>query len=63
MFAALGRSAYRRRKLIVVLSLAFAAGIVATLNVAAQLKAAVSPILPLLAGGQRQMRTLSASAG
>ncbi|HET6476049.1 MAG TPA: MMPL family transporter [Thermoleophilia bacterium] len=39
MFAALGRLAYRRRKLIVVLwSLAFAAGLVASLSIAAQLK-------------------------
>src|SRR5665647_3923545 len=39
VFAALGRFAYRRRKLIVVLwSLAFAAGLVASLSVAAQLK-------------------------
>ncbi len=39
MFAALGRLAYRRRKLIVVLwSLAFAAGLLASLSIAAQLK-------------------------
>ena len=39
MFAALGRSAYRRRKLIVVLwSLAFVAGLAASLSVASQLK-------------------------
>ncbi len=39
MFATLGRLAYRRRKLIVMLwSLAFAAGLLASLSVAAQLK-------------------------
>ena len=58
MFAALGRFSYRRRKLIVVLwSLAFAAGIVASLNVAAQLKGGgfTNPSSPSQQG-QRQMQ-------
>ena len=58
MFAALGRSAHRRRKLIVVLwSLAFAAGLVASLSVAAQLKGGgfTNPTSPSQLG-QRQMQ-------
>ena len=58
MFAALGRSAYRRRKLIVVLwTLAFAAGLVASLSVAAQLKGGgfTNPSSPSQQG-QRQMQ-------
>ena len=58
MFAALGRSAYRRRKLIVVLwSLAFAAGLVASLSVAAQLKGGgfTNPASPSQVG-QREMQ-------
>ena len=58
MFAALGRSAYRRRKLIVVLwSLAFAAGLVASLSVASQLKGGgfTNPSSPSQVG-QRQMQ-------
>lgn len=58
MFAALGRSVYRRRKLIVVLwSLAFAAGLVASLSVAAQLKGGgfTDPSSPSQVG-QRQMQ-------
>ena len=58
MFAALGRSAYRRRKLIVVLwSLAFAGGLVASLNVASQLKGGgfTNPSSPSQVG-QRQMQ-------
>ena len=58
MFAALGRSAYRRRKLIVVLwSLAFAAGLVASLSVASQLKGGgfTNPSSPSQQG-QRQMQ-------
>ena len=58
MFAALGRSVYRRRRLIVVLwSLAFAAGLVASLSVAAQLKGGgfTNPTSPSQQG-QRQMQ-------
>jgi RND superfamily putative drug exporter len=58
VFAALGRSAYRRRKLIVVLwTLAFAAGLVASLSVAAQLKGGgfTNPSSPSQQG-QRQMQ-------
>ncbi len=58
MFAALGRSAYRRRKLIVVLwTLAFAAGLLASLSVAAQLKGGgfTNPSSPSQQG-QRQMQ-------
>ncbi len=58
MFAALGRSVYRRRKLIVILwSLAFAAGLVASVSVAAQLKGGgfTNPSSPSQVG-QRQMQ-------
>ncbi len=58
MFAALGRSVYRRRKLIVLLwSLAFAAGLVASLSVATQLKGGgfTNPSSPSQQG-QRQMQ-------
>jgi RND superfamily putative drug exporter len=58
VFAALGRFAYRRRKLIVVLwSLAFAAGLVASLSVAAQLRGGgfTNPTSPSQQG-QRQMQ-------
>ncbi len=58
MFAALGRFAYRRRKLIVVLwTLAFAAGLVASLSVASQLKGGgfTNPSSPSQQG-QRQMQ-------
>ena len=58
MFAALGRSAYRRRKLIVVLwTLAFAAGLAASVSVAAQLKGGgfTNPSSPSQQG-QRQMQ-------
>ena len=58
MFAALGRSAYRRRKLIVVLwTLAFAAGLAASLSVASQLKGGgfTNPSSPSQQG-QRQMQ-------
>ena len=58
MFAALGRSAFRRRKLIVILwSLAFAAGLVASVSVAAQLKGGgfTNPSSPSQVG-QRQMQ-------
>jgi putative drug exporter of the RND superfamily len=58
VFAALGRSAYRHRKLIVVLwSLAFAAGLVASLGVAGQLKGGgfTNPTSPSQVG-QRQMQ-------
>jgi putative drug exporter of the RND superfamily len=58
VFAALGRSAYRRRKLIVVLwSLAFAAGVAASLSVASQLKGGgfTSPSSPSQLG-QREMQ-------
>ena len=58
MFAALGRFAYRRRRLIVVLwSLAFAAGLVASLSVASQLKGGgfTNPSSPSQ-HGQRQMQ-------
>ena len=58
MFAALGRSVYRRRKLIVVLwSLIFAACLVASLSVAAQLKGGgfTNPSSPSQQG-QRQMQ-------
>jgi RND superfamily putative drug exporter len=58
VFAALGRFVYRRRKLIVVLwSLAFAAGLVASLSVAAQLKGGgfTNPSSPSQQG-QREMQ-------
>ncbi len=58
MFAALGRAVYRRRKLIVVLwSLIFTAGLVASLSVAAQLKGGgfTDPSSPSQQG-QRQMQ-------
>ena len=58
MFAALGRSVYRRRKLIVVLwSLAFAAGLAASVSVASQLKGGgfTDPSSPSQQG-QRQMQ-------
>jgi RND superfamily putative drug exporter len=58
VFAALGRSVYRRRKLIVILwSLAFAAGLVASVSVAAQLKGGgfTNPSSPSQVG-QRQMQ-------
>jgi RND superfamily putative drug exporter len=58
VFAALGRSAYRRRKLIVVLwTLAFAAGLAASLSVASQLKGGgfTNPSSPSQQG-QRQMQ-------
>jgi RND superfamily putative drug exporter len=58
VFAALGRSAYRRRKLIVVLwTLAFAAGLAASVSVAAQLKGGgfTNPSSPSQQG-QRQMQ-------
>jgi RND superfamily putative drug exporter len=58
VFAALGRFAYRRRKLIVVLwTLAFAAGVLASLSVAAQLKGGgfTDPASPSQQG-QRQMQ-------
>ena len=61
MFAALGRSAYRRRKLIVVLwSLAFAAGLVASLSVAAQLKGGgfTDPSSPSQVGQRRMQQRL-----
>ncbi len=58
MFAALGRFSYRRRRLIVVLwALAFAAGLVASLDVASQLKGGgfTNPESPSQRG-QRQMQ-------
>ena len=58
MFAALGRFAYRRRRLIVVLwSLAFVAGLVASLSLASQLKGGgfTNPSSPSQQG-QRQMQ-------
>lgn len=58
MFAALGRSAYRRRRLIVVLwSLAFVAGAAATVHVSEQLKGGgfTNPSSPSQQG-QRQMQ-------
>jgi len=58
VFAALGRSAYRRRKLIVVLwSLAFVAGLAASLSVASQLKGGgfTNPSSPSQQG-QRKMQ-------
>jgi RND superfamily putative drug exporter len=58
VFAALGRSVYRRRKLIVVLwSLAFAAGLTASVSVASQLKGGgfTDPSSPSQQG-QRQMQ-------
>ena len=58
MFAALGRSVYRRRKLIVVLwTLVFVAGLVASLSVASQLKGGgfTNPSSPSQLG-QRQMQ-------
>jgi uncharacterized membrane protein YdfJ with MMPL/SSD domain len=58
VFAALGRSVYRRRKLIVVLwSLLFTAGLVASFSVAAQLKGGgfTNPSSPSQLG-QRQMQ-------
>lgn len=58
MFAALGRFSYRRRRVIVVVwTLAFAAGLVASLNVAAQLKGGgfTNPESPSQQG-QRQMQ-------
>ena len=61
MFAALGRFAYRRRKLIVVLwSLAFAAGLVASLSVAAQLKGGgfTNPSSPSQQGQRRMQERL-----
>jgi len=58
MFAALGRFAYRRRRLIVALwSLAFAAGLIASLSLASQLKGGgfTNPSSPSQQG-QRQMQ-------